>query len=57
MTDSPKRKLRRQLVVKASDGCSQCGGSGLRVENQYYAGTRRLEVTIDVCPCVKVTAV
>lgn len=57
MSSRPKRKIRRQLCVQANDNCPNCGGSGLRVNNVYNAAYRRLEVTVDVCPCVRVVPI
>ena len=49
-----KNVKRNALKVVCDDICIHCGGSGLRVKNEYNAFSRKLEVTVDVCPCVKV---
>lgn len=51
-----RRKLRKTLTVRAKDDCTMCEGTGLKVSNVYYSASRKLEVTIEVCPCVRVTA-
>jgi hypothetical protein len=50
-------KLKRSLQVIAEPECVNCGGFGLRVKNNYEAACRRLEVMIDVCPCVRIAPV
>ena len=42
------------LKVVCAETCENCGGTGLRVKNEYNSYSRELEVTVDVCPCVKV---
>jgi hypothetical protein len=48
----PKRRIRLRIV--ANDSCSNCFGSGLRVEQEFQKFNRKLEVSISVCACVKV---
>ena len=49
-----RQAIRRKLTVTADPKCNSCGGYGLRVTNEYSVLGRKLEVTIDVCPCVRV---
>jgi hypothetical protein len=43
--------LKRTMRLVASNGCDICEGTGIQ---RYSAGLRKLEVTFDICPCVRV---
>lgn len=49
-----KTYLKRTLRLVADNGCKVCEGTGIRAENHYSVGCRKLEVAFDICPCVKV---
>lgn len=51
------RKLTRKLMIQAGDDCPKCGGTGLSVKNEYSSIGHKLEVTIEVCSCVRLCAV
>lgn len=50
------RRLRKELKVLTREGCPACGGTGLKVLNEYSPVMRKLSVTIEVCNCVRVAA-
>ena len=52
-----QKNLRRTMRLVASDGCEICQSTGVRAANEYERVSRKLVVTFDICPCVRVRPV
>lgn len=48
------KNLRKTLRLVANANCPTCDGTGIRATNQYLPSARKLEVTFEICGCVRV---
>lgn len=50
-----QNKLRHllELQITTETECTICGGSGLKLKHDYISVSRKIEVEISVCGCVR----
>lgn len=43
-----------RMEVTATEDCPKCFGTGIELEQKPYPGSRRIEINLSVCMCVRV---
>lgn len=43
-----------RMEVTASEECLHCAGTGIAIEQSFSGYTRKLEVLLSICKCVRV---
>ena len=46
--------LKKTLRLVANDNCQKCEGTGIMATNSYVAVSHKLEVTFEICHCVRI---
>jgi hypothetical protein len=43
-----------RMEITANEGCNLCRGTGISMEQTAFSGSRKIEIVLSVCMCVRV---